>query len=215
MTNSREEVNTACISSTSHGQSQQQPRQSSTPPTGTGSSDTQQQGGAVAQTRTLHDDAARRGDKRCPHCSETKPLEMFSRHAKRADGRQSVCKECEKRYRKSTQRASDLKRNFGLTVEQWDAMLAAQGGGCAICHVTEAEGARLVVDHDQRCCPSQHGRKVARACGSCTRGILCSPCNVRLGIWHEDLTILADKMPGAVEYLAAAAGGLRAAERAA
>lgn len=142
--------------------------------------------------------------KRCPHCAETKPLEQFSRHAKRYDGRQSVCKECEKQYRKTTQRASDLKRNFRMTVEQWDVMLAAQGGGCAICAGTETDGLTLVVDHDQKCCPSKHGRKVARACGDCTRGILCSPCNIKIGVYREDLAVLAVKMPGADRYLLAA-----------
>src|SRR4051794_19963756 len=35
--------------------------------------------------------------------------------------------------KKIADRKSHLKRTFGLTVEQYDEMLAAQGGGCAIC----------------------------------------------------------------------------------
>jgi hypothetical protein len=59
-------------------------------------------------------------------------------------------------------------RKFGLTVEQYDEMLAKQGGGCALCGKTEAEnGRRLPVDH-------------CHATGR-NRGILCHECNAGLG----------------------------------
>jgi hypothetical protein len=34
------------------------------------------------------------GMKRCPHCKKEKPLDAFGLHKKKADGRQSVCREC-------------------------------------------------------------------------------------------------------------------------
>lgn len=61
---------------------------------------------------------------------------------------------------------------YGLTPEQFDAMLEAQGGGCAICGHSDRS---LEVDHDHTCCPGK------KTCGKCVRGILCRRCNRGLG----------------------------------
>ena len=71
---------------------------------------------------------------------------------------------------------------YGLTPEEYDAMLIAQLGRCAICD----EQADLVVDHD-------HNSADAGA-----RGLLCKRCNHGLGHFRDD--------PG---YLLAAARYLR------
>lgn len=74
-------------------------------------------------------------------------------------------------------RRSHLKR-YGLTPDQYDMLLAAQGGVCAIC--TTPPGQQLLaVDHDHNCCPDTR-----RSCGRCVRGLLCSKCNRQLG-WIE------------------------------
>ena len=54
-------------------------------------------------------------------------------------------------------------RKYGLTPDDYASLLAAQGGGCALCGGTWG----LAVDHDHT------ANKV--------RGILCSPCNRALG----------------------------------
>jgi hypothetical protein len=59
-------------------------------------------------------------------------------------------------------RASQLKRRYGVSIPDYDAMLAAQGGGCAICHWPPGKR-RLDIDHDH----------VTGA----VRLILCSRCN--------------------------------------
>ena len=41
------------------------------------------------------------GAKRCPKCSLTKPLNQFYREASKTDGRQSMCKECDRWRRKA------------------------------------------------------------------------------------------------------------------
>ena len=64
-------------------------------------------------------------------------------------------------------RKSHLKRNYGLTLEAFDALLASQGGGCTICGRPDADN----VDHDH-----ETGR---------VRGILCFPCNVAIGLLHD------------------------------
>jgi len=70
-----------------------------------------------------------------------------------------------------------------ITSEQYEAMLSAQHGACAICERPET-GRRLAVDHDKKCCPGKY------SCGRCVRALLCRACNVRLfrlesGGWHD------------------------------
>ena len=70
----------------------------------------------------------------------------------------------EERY--TSRRNSGLKRRYGITSEEYDALLESQGGGCALCGATtngKQATRSLHVDHDH-----QTGR---------VRGILCGPCN--------------------------------------
>jgi hypothetical protein len=75
-----------------------------------------------------------------------------------------------------------LRRNFGITPDDYDKMLHDQGGGCAICH-EPPRAMRLAVDH---CHDS----------GS-VRGLLCNLCNRGIGALKDDPTILAR----AIQYL--------------
>jgi hypothetical protein len=76
-------------------------------------------------------------------------------------------------------------RRYGITFEDFEALLEAQGGGCAICGTQTPTGnhGRLVVDHDH-------------ATGA-VRGILCGRCNQLLGIAQDDTSLLK----AAVKYL--------------
>jgi Autographiviridae endonuclease VII len=73
-----------------------------------------------------------------------------------------------------------LRRTFGMTIEDYDALLAAQDGGCAICGDQPIEGQSLHVDH--------HTDGV--------RGILCVRCNNGLGQFKDD----PELMVRAAEY---------------
>lgn len=64
---------------------------------------------------------------------------------------------------------------LGITIEEYDAMLEAQGGVCAICKRVCTSGRRLSVDHDHKCCPGE------KSCGRCVRGLLCRDCNTSIG----------------------------------
>ena len=70
-------------------------------------------------------------------------------------------------------------RNYGVTQEWYDRTLAAQGGGCAMCGSKDPKNQwnTFHVDHNHSCC-----NKGCHACDRCRRGLLCSPCNTRLGI---------------------------------
>lgn len=70
-------------------------------------------------------------------------------------------------------------REHGATVEEYEAMVAAQGGGCAICGSTDPRVKRmkrLYVDH----C---HGSNKIR-------GLLCGPCNSLLGFADDSIETL-------------------------
>lgn len=60
---------------------------------------------------------------------------------------------------------------------------------CRICRST----ANLVVDHDHRCC--RYG--LAKTCGNCARGILCSSCNKAVGFFKDDVS----RLKAAIAYL--------------
>ena len=92
-------------------------------------------------------------------------------------------------YRNFSRSAADNRRHklraYGLTPEAYDALLAQQGGRCAICHdVSRVENqwgpTRLAVDH------SHMTIKV--------RGLLCSHCNRGLGYFKETPGLLLRAM---------------------
>ena len=116
--------------------------------------------------------------KPCPECGETKPLDEFFNNKAKKDGKQSYCKSCDNARRAAWAKANpekeaankrriDLKRRYGITVEQYDEMLAEQGGRCACCGTDTPGGNGWQVDH---CHDSDE-----------LRGILCHSCNVGIG----------------------------------
>lgn len=80
----------------------------------------------------------------------------------------------------ASNRRSHLKRKYGMTPEQYDEMLAAQGGGCAICG-RPPKKISLHVDHDHET--------------GAIRRLLCFLCNNLLGDAGDD--------PGLLEKAAA------------
>lgn len=129
--------------------------------------------------------------KTCSKCSELKPLESFSPAKQCRDGRRPECKACHNAIEKARdkshrvtvtpeyKRASQLKLRYGITPEQYDELLAAQDGVCAICDSPEPGRRRsdfMPVDHDH-------------VTGE-VRGILCHDCNTLLGAARDNPTTL-------------------------
>lgn len=69
--------------------------------------------------------------------------------------------------------SSQLKYRFNITLVEYEAILAGQGGVCAICGSKPGK-IRLAVDHSHDCCPGR------RSCGNCIRGLLDKKCNFYL-----------------------------------
>lgn len=84
--------------------------------------------------------------------------------------------------KKEQARARRLKRFFNITPEEYEIMLAYQGGLCAICKNTP-KTVRLSVDHNHK------DRTI--------RGLLCAFCNRAVGVFRDD----AERFERTVEYL--------------
>jgi hypothetical protein len=148
-------------------------------------------------------------EKRCTRCDETKPISEF--YARRGDPSAgywtSHCKACSiitvretrernpERHRAGSRRWAAnnprkvkntiLKRMYGITIDEYEAMLVKQGGGCAICGQKEPGGnaGHLHVDH------CHDTKKV--------RGLLCGSCNNGLGRFVHRIDLLL----AAIKYL--------------
>lgn len=124
------------------------------------------------------------GIKRCGKCKIPKPFKQFSRGNRTKNGLQSWCKtcssECSSAWAKAQgpdyHRKHHLQYMFGLSIENHDRLLTAQGGVCAICRRPPSKGTHLVVDH------SHKTGKI--------RGLLCSPCNKALGFLQDSIVHL-------------------------
>jgi hypothetical protein len=68
-----------------------------------------------------------------------------------------------------------LMYHYGISLEEYNKMLSAQGGSCAICSCVPGLR-RLAVDHNH-----STGK---------VRGLLCGPCNRALGILSDDPALL-------------------------
>jgi ribosomal protein S20 len=111
----------------------------------------------------------------CAKCRETKPNAEFYRSASNSTGRQSYCKPCAV----DKSRVANIKRLYGLSEEEYEAMLEACGGMCQICEKRPVEA----VDH------CHDTGKV--------RGLLCGRCNMGLGHFYDDVEALKK----AIKYL--------------
>lgn len=153
--------------------------------------------------------------KTCRMCEQHKPMDDFHANRRERDGRRGECRECFNAYQrerwlaredirqskairdaewrrnnpdrqKAIHRRHNLKRNYGMTVGQYEAMLRAQSSGCAACGSKDNGDSRFdtfAVDHDHRT-----GK---------VRGLLCSQCNFALGHVNDD----PDRLMALAAYL--------------
>lgn len=121
--------------------------------------------------------------KKCNTCNLEKPRDLF--YLRQNGWASPDCKECTKvkrraNYDPSKKKDYDLRRLYGIGLEEYNDMLDVQQGCCAICY---AEEDTLCVDHDHDT--------------GDVRGLLCHSCNRGIGLLKDSSSVL----DSAKEYL--------------
>ena len=128
--------------------------------------------------------------KTCKTCGQTKPLDDFYKVNKKSKYHVGTCKVCtikkqQDNYDPLKKRNENLKRNYGITLEEYLTRLAEQNYQCKVCGTTDPGGRQsgrggsadtMVVDHCH-----ETGR---------VRGLLCHRCNRCLGLLSDEVTVL-------------------------
>ena len=116
---------------------------------------------------------------RCKECTKKKVDEY------RKKNYYAIQQQRREKYAANPKKYTDYQRKiaYGLTGEMYDAILAAQGGGCAIC------GNKYDVPH-----PRTKGKQLLSVdhCHATkrVRGILCSSCNLGVGMFQDSEELL-------------------------
>ena len=131
----------------------------------------------------------------CSRCGVL--TDRFGMSSRAKDGKRSQCKDCEKIYEARRTRDyaamararcpdsvkdNHLRSRYGITLDDYNDMLQAQNGSCAICPATALEEV-LCVDHN-------HDTGEVRA-------LLCTTCNTMLGMAGDS----ADRLQAGIDYL--------------
>lgn len=146
--------------------------------------------------------------KRCPACGQTKPVDDFYRNSGGMPGHRCYCKPCHKAKRRESYLAKGgkdvpyeqvLRRDYGITLAEYNAKLRAQAHRCAVCRRPETvrsksgEPRRLSVDHDH-------------VTGT-VRGLLCHRCNILVWAFEDNHTTLSAISAYVEEFRASFAAG--------
>lgn len=138
--------------------------------------------------------------KLCPKCKEELPISAFNK-SNRRDGYQTYCRACHNKMQREKygsdpmakvkrqirqnrrknrdpeiDRRAELKRLYGITLEQYVEMFTIQGEVCAICKEKCPTKKSLSVDHDHKT--------------GTVRGLLCNRCNRALGMFKDNPVLL-------------------------
>lgn len=94
------------------------------------------------------------------------------REANRAYNRKRYAENALVRATKASRSREQRLRGYGLTEDEYAEMIRIQGGVCAICASSPADGDSLCIDH-------HHGSGEVR-------GLLCRNCNLAVGNMRDD-----------------------------
>ncbi len=113
--------------------------------------------------------------KTCNRCFKSKPTGMFYKRAVLKGGHMLHCKECSE----SDQRLI----RYRLDDKAYEALLQSQDYSCGVCTKPLSDVKKIAIDH-------------CHETGD-IRGILCSPCNVAIGMLGDNISGLQK----AIKYL--------------
>jgi hypothetical protein len=132
--------------------------------------------------------------KTCTRCSSVKEENEFTKCTITSSGYRSYCKSCNneyyakrriekydqvREYERKFHKQRRLKHTYGITEDELNLLYKKQGNKCAICNTNT----KLVIDH----CHTT----------GLVRGLLCSPCNIGLGHYNDDVS----RLENAIKYL--------------
>jgi hypothetical protein len=118
----------------------------------------------------------------CQRCGKNRALRFY------AGPRGRFCDRCRKQLASDRAHARRLWDLYRITPEEYAALLAKQGGACAMCKQTRRY--RLNVDHD-------HKVEKVKGVRASVRGLLCRRCNKVL----RDVRDGVEYLRNAVDYL--------------
>lgn len=130
----------------------------------------------------------------CPKCKEQLPKNQYSKDYSSRQDKGAWCKSCRKKYQKKyskIRKAEPVKFSgkkgrfawYGLTEDDYEEMLALQGGVCAGCGRLPNPDIRLNIDHKHQ--PEDKKREPFER-ATHVRGLLCHLCNRVLGILRDN-----------------------------
>lgn len=130
--------------------------------------------------------------KECSKCKQYRSYdEFYIRGDKKGCGYQSHCRVCVRSKRAEYVKKNpdkiknlELKRSFGITLDQYNEMFANQRGCCSICNRHQKEYSKTF--HADHCHATNR-----------IRSLLCEHCNYGLGKFRDDPVVLQR----AIDYL--------------
>lgn len=135
------------------------------------------------------------GFKRCSECSENLSVKCYPKNRSAKDGLSPLCRPCNNAKTKlwraenpDVARSSDLKKKYGITLEDKRKIFAKQGSRCAACGSLDSK-AKYPGEHGW---PLDHNHVTGKI-----RGILCQPCNTTLGYSEESI----ERLQSLINYL--------------
>lgn len=140
--------------------------------------------GPTPRSQSRAETTAPDGTRQCFKCGERKLFtsELFPVDPRHPSKLKGTCRAC----LRAAVRNSTLLGLYGIGTEQFDALLSAQNGACALCGTTLDRSSKVSSPHVDHC----HQTGVVR-------GILCHHCNVLLGHARESSALLR----AAINYL--------------
>lgn len=115
--------------------------------------------------------------KRCDDCQRKYQAEATAQHRAKIGSEERSRRNIS--YKTSAAGTdAQLRYKYGISLAEYDQLLAEQNNGCAICAKTpEQNGRRLAVDHNH-----ETGE---------VRGLLCSPCNQGIGLLQDNPAVVS------------------------